>query len=110
MPRLHPAAVFFAGELGPGAAAALGRSVGAGGARGRHGEELGEAIQAALQTLPEHHRAAIVLREIEGMSYEQMAEALEVPKGTVMSRLFHARKKMQAALAPYLSGEKGSEE
>ena len=73
-------------------------------------KELGEAIQAALQTLPEHHRAAIVLREIEGMSYEQMAEALEVPKGTVMSRLFHARKKMQAALAPYLSGEKGSEE
>ena len=73
-------------------------------------KELGEAIQAALQTLPEHHRAAIVLREIEEMSYEQMAEALEVPKGTVMSRLFHARKKMQAALAPYLSGEKGSEE
>ena len=47
----------------------------------------------------------IVLREVEGMSYEEMAEALEVPKGTVMSRLFHARKKMQAALAPYLSGE-----
>ena len=67
--------------------------------------ELGGAIQAALQQLPEHHRAVIVLREIEGMSYEEMAEALEVPKGTVMSRLFHARKKMQAALAPYLSGE-----
>ena len=67
--------------------------------------ELGGAIQAALQELPEHHRAVIVLREIEGMSYEEMAEALEVPKGTVMSRLFHARKKMQAALAPYLSGE-----
>ena len=67
--------------------------------------ELGDAIQAALQELPEHHRAVIVLREIEGMSYEEMAEALEVPKGTVMSRLFHARKKMQTALAPYLSGE-----
>ena len=52
----------------------------------------------------------IVLREIEGMSYEEMAEALEVPKGTIMSRLFHARKKMQAALAPYLSGEEASEE
>ncbi len=72
--------------------------------------ELGGAIQAALQELPEHHRAAIVLREIEGMSYEEMAEALGVPKGTVMSRLFHARKKMQAALAPYLSGEQVSEE
>jgi len=72
--------------------------------------ELGGAIQAALQQLPEHHRAVIVLREIEGMSYEEMAEALEVPKGTVMSRLFHARKKMQAALAPYLTGEEASED
>lgn len=72
--------------------------------------ELGSAIQAALQELPEHHRAVIVLREIEGMSYEEMAKALEVPKGTVMSRLFHARKKMQTALAPYLSGEAVSEE
>ncbi len=72
--------------------------------------ELGGAIQAALQQLPEHHRAVIVLREIEGMSYEEMAEALEVPKGTIMSRLFHARKKMQAALAPYLAGERASED
>jgi RNA polymerase sigma-70 factor (ECF subfamily) len=72
--------------------------------------ELGAAIQAALQELPEHHRAVIVLREIEGMSYEEMADALEVPKGTVMSRLFHARKKMQTSLAPYLSGEAVSED
>ena len=72
--------------------------------------ELGGAIQAALQGLPEHHRAVIVLREIEGMSYEEMAEALEVPKGTIMSRLFHARKKMQTALAPYLEGEEASED
>ena len=72
--------------------------------------ELGTAIQAALQELPEHHRAVIVLREIEGMSYEEMAQTLDVPKGTVMSRLFHARKKMQASLAPYLSGEAVSED
>lgn len=72
--------------------------------------ELGSAIQAALEELPEHHRAVIVLREIEGMSYEEMAQALEVPKGTVMSRLFHARKKMQTALAPYLSGKAVSED
>lgn len=72
--------------------------------------ELGGAIQAALHELPEHHRAVIVLREIEGMSYEEMAETLEVPKGTVMSRLFHARKKMQNALAPYLTGEEASED
>jgi RNA polymerase sigma-70 factor (ECF subfamily) len=72
--------------------------------------ELGEAILAALQELPDHHRAVIVLREIEGMSYEEMAQALDVPKGTVMSRLFHARKKMQASLAPYLEGEEISED
>ena len=72
--------------------------------------ELGSAIQGALAELPEHHRAVIVLREIEGMSYEQMADTLEVPKGTVMSRLFHARKKMQAALAPYLGAEEASED
>ena len=72
--------------------------------------ELGTAIQAALQELPEHHRAVIVLREIEGMSYEEMAQTLDIPKGTVMSRLFHARKKMQASLAPYLSGEAVSED
>ena len=72
--------------------------------------ELGGAIEAALDSLPEHHRAVIVLREVEGMSYEEMAESLGVPKGTIMSRLFHARKKMQAALAPYLAGEDPSEE
>lgn len=71
--------------------------------------ELGGAIEAALEELPEHHRAVIVLREVEEMSYEEMAEVLGVPKGTIMSRLFHARKKMQAALAPYLSGEDPSE-
>jgi RNA polymerase sigma-70 factor (ECF subfamily) len=64
--------------------------------------ELSEAIQAALETLPEYHRAVIVLREVEGLSYEEMAEALEVPKGTIMSRLFHARRKMQEALRDYL--------
>ncbi|MGB5812925.1 MAG: sigma-70 family RNA polymerase sigma factor [Polyangiales bacterium] len=72
-------------------------------------KELGGAIEAALTELPEHHRAVIVLREVEGMSYEDMAETLGVPKGTIMSRLFHARKKMQAALAPYLAGEDPSE-
>lgn len=71
--------------------------------------ELGEAIQSALQELPEHHRAVIVLREVEGMSYEEMAETLEVPKGTIMSRLFHARKKMQTTLAPYLAAEEDPE-
>ena len=68
--------------------------------------ELAKAIESALAELPEHHRAVIVLREVEGMSYEEMAEVLEVPKGTIMSRLFHARKKLQASLAPYLMGDR----
>jgi len=68
-------------------------------------KELSEAIQAALDELPEYHRAVILLREVEGLSYEEMAKVLDVPKGTIMSRLFHARKKMQAALASYLHGD-----
>jgi RNA polymerase sigma-70 factor (ECF subfamily) len=67
--------------------------------------ELLEKVQAALSELPEIHQQVILLREIEGLSYEEMAEALEVPKGTIMSRLFHARKKMQAALEGYVDGD-----
>ena len=72
-------------------------------------KELAGAIDAALQTLSESHRAVIVLREIEGMSYEEMSEVLGVPKGTIMSRLFHARRNLQAALAPYLGREPAAE-
>ena len=67
--------------------------------------ELAEAIQQALGTLSEDHRAVILLREVEGLSYEEMARVLEVPKGTIMSRLFHARRNMQAALADYVQGD-----
>ncbi len=67
--------------------------------------ELSDAIARALETLPEYHRAVIILREVEGLSYEEMAEALDVPKGTIMSRLFHARRKMQEALQGYLGDD-----
>jgi len=67
--------------------------------------ELSHKIRQALDALPEYHRAVILLREVEGMSYEEMAEVLEVPKGTIMSRLFHARRKMQEQLQPYLDGD-----
>ncbi len=60
---------------------------------------LGERIRQALDALPPYHRGVIVMREIEGLSYEEMAEAMGVSKGTIMSRLFHARQKMQRALA-----------
>ncbi|MBX7259054.1 MAG: sigma-70 family RNA polymerase sigma factor [Candidatus Hydrogenedentes bacterium] len=61
-------------------------------------KEVGEAIQIALNGLPFKHRTAFVLREFEGLSYEEMAKAMECNLGTVMSRLHHARKKLQLTL------------
>lgn len=66
---------------------------------------LAEAMQSALDQLPVHHRTVILLREVEGLSYEEIAEAVEIPKGTVMSRLFHARRKMQELLRAKLGDE-----
>lgn len=64
--------------------------------------ELADKIALAFQQLPESHRKILLLREVEGMSYEDLARTLEIPKGTVMSRLFHARLKMQKILSEYL--------
>jgi RNA polymerase sigma-70 factor (ECF subfamily) len=64
--------------------------------------ELAEKINEALQEVPEKHRAILLLREVEGMSYEDLARTLEIPKGTVMSRLFHARLKVQKILSEYI--------
>src|SRR5512144_3168632 len=72
-------------------------------------EMLGK-IQEALAQLPEKHRTILVLRELEGLSYEELSERLGIQKGTVMSRLFHARKKMQAALRSYAGIERGTED
>ena len=71
--------------------------------------ELGEKVLEALEALPEKHRTILVLREVEGLSYEELAERIGIHKGTVMSRLFHARKKMQAALRRY-TGRKAEEQ
>jgi RNA polymerase sigma-70 factor (ECF subfamily) len=67
--------------------------------------ELAGKLTEALATLPVIHREILVLREVEGLSYEELAARLGIQKGTVMSRLFHARKKMQAALAEYAGSE-----
>ena len=67
--------------------------------------ELMSKIEEALQQIPEKHRAILLLREVEGMSYEDLSQTLKIPKGTVMSRLFHARTKMQQLLKAYLAGE-----
>jgi len=66
--------------------------------RALEAQEIGEAIQAALEKLPHKHRTAFVLREFEGLTYEEMAQVMQCSLGTVMSRLHHARKKMQRAL------------
>lgn len=63
--------------------------------------ELAGKITDALAQIPEKHRTILVLREVEGLSYEELAERLGIHKGTVMSRLFHARKKMQSLLREY---------
>jgi RNA polymerase sigma-70 factor (ECF subfamily) len=68
--------------------------------------ELAEKMSEALQQIPEKHREILVLREVEGMSYEDLSRVLEIPKGTVMSRLFHARAKMQKLLEGYLGGDR----
>jgi RNA polymerase sigma-70 factor (ECF subfamily) len=65
-------------------------------------KELATKIQEALEEVPEKHRAILLLREIEGMSYDDLARTLDIPKGTVMSRLFHARAKIQKVLSNYL--------
>ena len=57
-----------------------------------------ETLAQALEGLPRELREVIVLREIEGLSYKEIGDVVDVPVGTVMSRLFRARKRLQAAL------------
>jgi len=56
------------------------------------------ALRAALEALPLEFREALVLRELEGLSYKEISEVAEVPVGTVMSRLARGRRQLQAAL------------
>jgi RNA polymerase sigma-70 factor, ECF subfamily len=62
------------------------------------GDEIRARIDAAIARLSPEHRAVILMREIDGMEYQEIADALECSIGTVMSRLFYARKKMQSML------------
>jgi len=57
--------------------------------------EIREKLDEALGKLSPNHRAVLVMREIEGLSYEEMAKEMKCSKGTIMSRLFHARRYMQ---------------
>ncbi len=68
-------------------------------------EELKGKLEEALAGLSENHRSILLLRELEGLSYEELAKVLGIRKGTVMSRLFHARLKMQNKLREYLGDD-----
>jgi RNA polymerase sigma-70 factor (ECF subfamily) len=64
--------------------------------------ELQEKLNAALQKLSEHHRMAVILHDIQGLSHEEIGAILDCNVGTVRSRLFYARQQLQAYLADYL--------
>jgi RNA polymerase sigma-70 factor (ECF subfamily) len=72
-------------------------------------KELAEMIGSALTTLSPNHRAVLLMREVEGLSYSQMAEVMQCNKGTIMSRLFHARRRMQDALMALMGERSGRE-
>lgn len=65
-------------------------------------DEVHQVIIDAIQSLPDDLRTAITLREIEGFSYEEIADTMDCPIGTVRSRIFRARESIEAKMAPLL--------
>lgn len=65
-------------------------------------KQIGETVNSAMEALPEELRTAIMLREIEGLSYEEIANIMECPIGTVRSRIFRAREAIADKLRPLL--------
>lgn len=64
--------------------------------------EAGEQIMKAIESLSPNHRAVILMREVEGLSYREMAKVLNCSQGTIMSRLHHARFKLRKLLKDYV--------
>jgi RNA polymerase sigma-70 factor (ECF subfamily) len=65
-------------------------------------KELEERVKLAMDKLPDEQKAALIFRDVEGLSYQEMAEAMGCSIGTVMSRLHYGRKRMQEALKDYV--------
>ncbi len=70
-------------------------------------KEIATAVIAAMEALPEELRQAVTLREIEGLSYEEIAEVMNCPIGTVRSRIFRAREAISAKVKPMLENQSG---
>src|SRR5450830_858792 len=70
-------------------------------------KEIGEAVNSAMEALPEDLRQAVTLREIEGLSYDEIAEVMNCPIGTVRSRIFRAREAISAKVKPLLTNQTG---
>ena len=66
-------------------------------------DQLEQVVYKAIQSLPEDLRTALTLREMEGMSYEEIAEVMDCPVGTVRSRIFRAREAVDRHIAPLMS-------
>jgi RNA polymerase sigma-70 factor, ECF subfamily len=73
-------------------------------------EEIRTTVNQAIESLPEDLRTAIVLRELEGLSYEDIAQAMECPVGTVRSRIFRAREAIDRKLSDVFEGGLGRAE
>ncbi len=69
-------------------------------------KEIGNTVNSAIEALPEELRSAIQLRELEGMSYEEIAKLMDCPIGTVRSRIFRAREAIAERLKPLLDSAK----
>ncbi len=70
-------------------------------------QEIAAAVNEALEALPEELRRALVLREMEGLTYEDISEAMDCPIGTVRSRIFRAREAISARIKPMLERQTG---
>jgi len=70
-------------------------------------KEIAAAVNSAMEALPEELRQAVTLREIEGLSYEEISEVMNCPIGTVRSRIFRAREAISAKVKPMLENQTG---
>lgn len=72
-----------------------------------HKSEISEVVIEAIESLPEEHKLVFVLSEVQGMKYQEISETLDIPMGTVKSRMFHATKRLRDHLKRAMKGVRG---